>query len=168
MKENHSHHLKGERPEGDLPENLKENPFRVPEGYFENFRERMMNRREMNAFINQPRVIPLHRRIWAVAATILIMAGLASIVLLIRQNKYDTSDLQYFTISIDDLEQVYPLESLDEYTLVNYCLENENAASLIGEGAIQSTIKQDTFINNQDIEQYLFQSNDLENLLIDL
>jgi hypothetical protein len=168
MKENHPHNLKGERPEGDLPEYLKENPFRAPEGYFENFHEKLMSRQEIDAFINQPRVIPLYRRIWAVAATILIMAGLASLVILSRQDKYNSIDLQYFTIDIDDLEQEYPFESLDEYTLVNFCVENENAANLFGEGAIQSTIKQDTFINNQDIEQYLMQSNDLENLLIDL
>ena len=57
----------------------RRNPFRTPEGYFEGFNERLMNRLPHNE--QKGKTVRLVPRLWRYAAAIVVMAGLASVVL---------------------------------------------------------------------------------------
>lgn len=54
----------------------QQNPFRVPEGYFENFNERLLARLPQQ---QQPRkVVRLMPRVWRYAAAIVVVLGVGS------------------------------------------------------------------------------------------
>ncbi len=57
----------------------RRNPFRVPEGYFEGFNERLMNRLPQTG--KKGKTVRLLPRIWHYAAAIVVVAGLTSVVL---------------------------------------------------------------------------------------
>ena len=51
------------------------NPFRVPEGYFEGFDERLLARLPQR---KPARVVPLRRNLWRYAAAIVVVLGVGS------------------------------------------------------------------------------------------
>ena len=57
----------------------RRNPFRVPEGYFEEFNERLMNRLPQSE--QKGKIVRLLPRLWHYAAAIVVVVGLASVVL---------------------------------------------------------------------------------------
>lgn len=79
------------------------NPFRVPEGYFENFNERLANRlphKEQKA-----ETIRLMPRVWRYAAAIVVILGV-SVALYLNHDKHETvvaetSQEEYYNEALD-------------------------------------------------------------------
>ena len=55
----------------------KQNPFRVPEGYFENFTE-SLNARLPQAKAPKARVVSLRTRLWRYAAAVIVVMGMGT------------------------------------------------------------------------------------------
>jgi hypothetical protein len=108
-----------------------------------------------------------HSRPWAIAAVIVILAGIFSVIFYQRQDKTETEPT-FFTISLSDFEQVYPLESLDEYTLVNYFSTSAEVPDVSFNDVFWNIVQEDSSLDTSDIKQYLLQSNEIENLLLEL
>jgi hypothetical protein len=150
----------------DFPDNYRENPFSVPEGYFNDLPGRIMQNKAI-AKEKRVRHMAEHSRPWAIAAVIVILAGIFSVIFYQRQDKTETEPT-FFTISLSDFEQVYPLESLDEYTLVNYFSTSAEVPDVSFNDVFWNIVQEDSSLDTSDIKQYLLQSNEIENLLLEL
>ena len=87
----------------------QQNPFRVPEGYFEGFNERLMARLPRT---EKARTIPLRSRLWRYAAAVAVILGVGSAL---YWNHDTRSEMAYYEEST--LEQYYN-EALD-YAMVD-------------------------------------------------
>ena len=73
----------------------QQNPFRVPEGYFENFNERLLARLPQQ---QQPRkVVRLMPRVWRYAAAIVVVLGVGSALYL----NHKTAQEEYYNQVLD-------------------------------------------------------------------
>ena len=99
------------------------NPWCTPEGYFDSFPERMMNRirqEEKNKrAVSSPRVIPLWKR-WAVAASVMGVCVAGTVALWFSDSDYmaqNDADAVY----VEDLLDYAILDNVDmEYYLTQY------------------------------------------------
>lgn len=87
----------------------QKNPFRVPEGYFDNFNERLAKRLPP---MQEQKTVRLTPRLWRYAAAVLFIVG-AGIVLYTSR-----SDQQSFAYSEEVSQEEYVNEALD-YILVD-------------------------------------------------
>jgi hypothetical protein len=142
------------------------NPFQVPEGYFEGFRDRLDSRLNQ-ATGSAPSVgRPVHSFRWPVAAAAVILLMVAVSVILLRTDRpAEPADIPEFTVTLEEIEETYGMDSFDELTLVNFYLETQ-AEDADAINFTKDELISDTTIMESDIEQYLLQSNELENLLL--
>ena len=102
----------------------KHNPWITPEGYFESFPERMMERIHQEENKSQraaktPKVMPLWKR-WAVAATAVGVAGLVSVGLFHTQDAM-LADSEPESFYDDEMVEYAMLNNVDiEYYLTQY------------------------------------------------
>ena len=102
----------------------KHNPWITPEGYFESFPERMMERIHQEENKSQraaktPKVMPLGKR-WAVAATAVGVVGLASVGLFHTQDSM-LADNEPESFHDDEMVESAMLNNVDiEYYLTQY------------------------------------------------
>ncbi len=87
----------------------KKNPFRVPEGYFESFDERLFARLPQ---AKQTKVVSLRRNLWRYAAAVVVVLGVGSAL---YWNRDKTSTLAY---SEEAAQEQYFNDALD-YAMVN-------------------------------------------------
>ena len=102
----------------------KHNPWITPEGYFESFPERMMERIRQEESTSQratttPQVMPLWKR-WAVAATAVGVVAAASVGLLNTQDAI-LAENEPENFYDDEIVEYAMLENVDiEYHLTQY------------------------------------------------
>ncbi len=148
------------------PEEIKfptDQPFMVPEGYFDKLSDRIMERIQ-NGTVQKPPVIPIYRKpayIYAAAIAIILIA-VAGILFFSSVNN-SSKGLMPSEITISDLYDNYIDQSVDEYTLQTYYARTltENPDSSVNKNKTGT----DTSINRQAIETYLLESYDPENVL---
>ena len=82
----------------------KQNPFRVPEGYFESFNERLTARLPQR---KPSKVVSLRRNLWRYAAALVVVFGVGSALYWNRDIAYalsyneETAQEQYFNDALD-------------------------------------------------------------------
>ena len=153
---------------GHFPENLKENPFTVPEGYFESFNERLMEKIVQESPSKVTPVYRISRKVLATAAVVIIFLALGSVLLVRYYHRPAPAALPDFTVTLNDLDEGLGMERFDEFTLVSFYLENSEELNYQENGTTMEKLSVDSTISNKDIEQYLIESNQLENLLLNL
>jgi hypothetical protein len=166
--ENHPKYRNKESNPHQLPDHLKESPFRIPEGYFETFNERLQERMDKD---NLPKTAPTYRishKLFKAAAILVILMSIGTALLIKYYNNPLPAELSSFTISLDDLEEAYGMERFDEFTLVSFYLENTDEINFSEEFKLTDKLPSDSTITTEDIEEYLIESNELENLLLNL
>lgn len=151
-----------------IPENLKENPFNVPEGYFERFTERLMERMEEERRHKTAPVLRITQRTLAVAAVLVLFLSIGTYMILKNPDKSESSSSPYFAVTLDDLEEFYGMERFDEYTLVSFYLDNIDEIHSFRQVESSDKLPSDQNISMEDIEKYLMENNELENLLLNL
>lgn len=161
------YHSKEPNIRDEFPGNFRENPFHIPEGYFNDLTGKLMRDKAVAVGEIHPKKAEWGRHALAIAAVIVILAGIISVIIHERMGAPET-ELPYFTISLKDFEQAYPLESLDEYTLVNYFSTSGEVPDMSFNNAFWNIVQEDSSLNVKDIQQYLLQSNEIENLLLEL
>ena len=87
----------------------QQNPFRVPEGYFDSFNERLMARLPQT---RQARIVRLRSNLWRYAAAIVVVLGVGSALF---WNRGNISTLAY---SSETLQEQYVNDALD-YAMVD-------------------------------------------------
>lgn len=98
----------------------QQNPFRVPEGYFENFNERLLARLPQQ----QPRrVVRLMSRVWRYAAAIVVVLGVGSALYL--NHKTTAPSYAYYdeTAQEEYYNQVLDYAMVDEMEIAAYLTE---------------------------------------------
>jgi hypothetical protein len=154
--------------EAQLRKVTGKNPFQVPDGYFEGFRDRLDSRLNEAAGSAPSVGRPVLSFRWPVAAAAVILLIVAVSVILLRTDRpAEPVEIPEFTITLEDIEETYGMDSFDEFTLVNFYLENQ-AEDADAINIAKDELISDTTIKESDIEQYLLQSNELENLLLNL
>ena len=150
----------------------KNEPYLVPEGYFENLPGSIMDRIRKEP-LAPPRVLPIYRLkifLAAAAACIVLAAGLTILLMFYGRNQVQPVPASA-SITIQDLNNADFVSSIDDRTLVDLLLE---APDTITKGNQKTTIEKDlgnslwskdTLITNKDIEDYLVENNELEALL---
>ncbi len=126
--------------ESELNNELKKNPFSVPEGYFESFDTNVLAR------LNEGRPkfsVWRNAKKWSVAAAVFLAAGLG--VFLYNQRASDTVDLA--TVTVSDTE----LESFQEEVEVS----DDEFMELLNKQAVDSIYHMEvsTVSNNADEEE---------------
>lgn len=173
MKRNHINHP-------DLPKDFSleslrdQNPFRVPDGYFDELPVRIKERIEVNPIITKSRRI--HPGIFAAAASVVVLLGLT---LVMRTSIFNTSsDLQFS--SIPDTHIVKHLDSaimngeMDEPALMDAVVTASTAET--SSNATSTTTKQLQneptgilpTVSDEAIIDYLVQNTTPTNSTIDL
>jgi hypothetical protein len=102
------------------------------------------------------------------AAILVILMSIGTALLIKFYNNPLPVELSSFTISLDDLEEAYGMERFDEYMLVSFYLENTDEINFSEEFKLTDKLPSDSTITSEDIEDYLIESNELENLLLNL
>ena len=127
----------------------KENPFIVPDGYFENFSGRLQQRISGREKIGKGHAIYLFlpRIAWAVSIAAVFIIGISVYKFLIQSPK--NTELNKADISAYLQEQAY---SLDENTLYD---EDQSFEEDLAEGAKSDTLDQEDY--KDEIVQYLLQ-----------
>lgn len=151
---------------GSFSENFRENPFRVPEGYFDSFHERLLERLDGESHNKPVPLLKIPRKLIAAAALVFVLLSIGTVVLTRYYMKTEPVGLPNFSLTLGDLEAIYGMDRFDEYTLVSFYLEN--TLEFQGEADIRDAISSDSNITNEDIQEYLIESNELENLLLNL
>lgn len=136
--------------EDNLSSKINSNGFEVPEDYFETFDDKVLSAVNEN---DSTKVIPPFS--WKKAAYISGIA--ASLVLVFNILFTDTDELTF-----DDLETV----SIENY-LLNEDLNAYEIAPYLGASELNSNDFVDTNIKASDIEDYLIQNSDVEQLITD-
>ena len=173
MKRNHIN-----RP--DLPKDFSleslrdQNPFRVPEGYFDELPGRINDRIEAKPIIKKSRRI--HPGIFAAAASMVVLLGLT---LVMRTSIFNTSsDVQFSSIPtthiVDHLDSVIMKGEIDEPVLVD-AVVNASALETASNTASSSTKQLQNestgilpTVSDEAIIEYLVQNTTPTNSTIDL
>lgn len=102
----------------------RENPFHVPDGYFEQFTDRLMQqlpRQERKA-----KTVSLMPRLWRYAAAVVLIAGVGSVIYWNQStqptalaNNYDTAQEEYYNEALDYI-MVDNMEIAEYLTEANY------------------------------------------------
>ncbi len=110
----------------------KENPFRVPDGYFDELPLRINERIDVNPVIKKYRRI--HPGIFAAAASVVVLLGL---VMFLRTNGIKTefnTETSYAPVSdthiVNHLEKAILNGELDETELMDAVIDNPSAAAV--------------------------------------
>ena len=124
---------------------IKDSGFKVPDNYFESFNEKLIN-------TNEPKVIALFNK-----RNLVYISSIAAAILLL------------FNLSLFENKPTF--NNLDIETVENY-IEDENIssleiASLLTDEHIEEHIVVDYSVNDVNIEEYLLNNADLEDLMLE-
>lgn len=158
MNDKKSHRKSNVPPGTILSENYRKNPFSTPQGYFDDFAARLGHRiaKESNP---KARAIHIRRSTWLAAASLVLLASLAS-VLILRQPSNPAEELSTLSgINVQDIAESGLLNDLDDYTLLEYFPESN--ISLLEDEISQAANE----ISDEEIRQYLLESNQIESLI---
>jgi hypothetical protein len=150
---------KAEKPENIFPQGLKENPFRVPEGYFQDFSRKVDARIAAEARTKAANVVQLRPRIWLAAASLALLVTIGSVIILRQQPRPEPGDVNAQVVSVQDIDDSGLIDRIDEFTIMD--LFPEDNIYLLEED-INSTFDD---ISDDDIKQYLLQSNEIEGII---
>ena len=144
----------------------KENPFRVPDGYFDELPLRINERIDVNPVITKYRRI--HPGVFAAAASVVVLLGL---VMFLRTNGIKTefnTEVSYASVSdthiVNHLEKAILNGELEESELMDAVIDNPSGASVATQTAKAKTVvakKKDILksVSDEDIIDYLVQQN---------
>lgn len=144
----------------------KENPFRVPDGYFDELPLRINERIDVNPVIKKYRRI--HPGIFAAAASVVILLGL---VMFLRTNGIKTefnTEASYASTSdsriVNHLEKAIVNGELDESELMDAVIDNPSKTGTIQPVTKTKVIvskKKDVLktVSDEEIIDYLIQQN---------
>jgi hypothetical protein len=161
---NHDSHNNKPIEKGILPEyHQEENPFKVPEGYFDTLQDQIMQK------IHQPEKTS-HRRLWIPAAVAAVLAACALMFFLLipgHKSANEISSPVAYTYS-DAVRDYLENQDIDEESIIAVMTDNQtddiNANDLInpisndsipGVRKTENTIQLDSTITNDDILQFL-------------
>ncbi|NWJ51216.1 MAG: hypothetical protein HXX14_10150 [Bacteroidetes bacterium] len=143
----------------------KENPFRVPEGYFDELPLRINERIDVNPVIKKYRRI--HPGIFAAAASVVVLLGL---VMFLRTNGIKTefnTEASYASVAdthiVTHLEKAILNGELDETELMDAVIDNPSKTSVsqpvITKSKVVSPRKADVLktLSDEEIIEYLVQ-----------
>lgn len=111
---------------------IKEQVFKVPEGYFETFTEKMMSQIPQEENVIRPKRKNPRRPLWAAASVVVLIAGASALFFFSKENKDETAtqiasmtDTSMETMSSEELQAIaadYMMTDNDE--LYAYMAEN--------------------------------------------
>jgi hypothetical protein len=133
----------------------RENPFSVPGDYFQDFNARLDDRIRKES---RP-VVRFSRNYRLAAAALALLITIGSVVIYRQQHPSVTAEPSILTVSVQDLDESGLVDRIAEYTLME--LFPESNIDLL-EGDILS---EPDGITDDEIEQYLLQSNEIESLI---
>ena len=76
------------------------NPFRVPEGYFENFNERLASRLPQTSKKEQ-KTVRLIPRLWRYAAAVILMLGTSTALYWTNNHAEEVTQEEYYNDALD-------------------------------------------------------------------
>ena len=130
-------------------DSVKETGFKVPEYYFESFNDKILDETILRT--NEPKVIQLFSK-----RNLIYASSIAAAILLL------------FNLSIFDSKPTFG--NLETETVENYIIDENissyDIASLLSDEQIEEEFIID-FFENDNIEEYLFNNADIEDLLIE-
>lgn len=110
----------------------KTNPFTVPEGYFENFTQQMMEQLPDKQTIDVPEIeVTLWQRVKPLLYLAAVFVGLMVCIRFVvgdmhnEENKLSTPLLSNEQISDQDIETIVEYSMMDNYTLYRYLTDAE-------------------------------------------
>lgn len=122
--------------------------FKVPEGYFDDFSQRMQQKIELSKPERKRYLSSRQRNVISIAAILIVAFGI-SFVQYLKAPEHCSSD-----------------ETLENYLATNNNLTNEDWAELLNEKDIQK-IELNLNLNNQEIEEILLTEDNFEKYVID-
>lgn len=154
---NNQENIKGKDSGSGLPEEMKINPFKVPEGYFENLTDRVMDRISKETPIRQ---ITRKRTIIYYAAAIAILALVVSVIYLADNGNGENTLAQEITVTPGD---------------ISYFLSDDLTAALLMDMALESypaewdggyPLIPDSSVSSEEIMDYLIDQDIFTNEII--
>lgn len=108
----------------------KEQVFKVPEGYFETFTQRMMSQIPQEDTVIRPQRKSLRRPIWAAASVAVLIAGASALFFFSKDKENATSQVATLseskteTISSEELQATADYMMIDSDELYAYLADN--------------------------------------------
>lgn len=131
--------------ESNISQHSKKEVFKIPEGYFEDFNDRLFSKLENNPnHKTQPKLRKIAYTRWiSIAASVVILLGITIF--------YTTKD-QYSNLNTETIESYLQSQNVFISTSMESYLEEQDLTE----------IEQNNALNNAEIGEYLLTSTDIE------